>query len=52
MHINWVTSDTNARDENLMEAKQSLDPFPGHTIDVLEEERTYFLFRSECTCDI
>jgi bisphosphoglycerate-dependent phosphoglycerate mutase len=42
MHINWVISDTNARDETLMETKQSLDPFWGHKIDVLEEEKRIF----------
>ena len=52
MNINWVTSDTNGRDETLMETKQSLDPFGGHTIDVLKEEKKYFLIRSQFICDI
>jgi len=43
MSINWVTSDTNARDDTLVKTKQLLDPFGGHKIDVLKEEKTYFL---------
>jgi len=51
--VKWVTSDTNARDETLMETKQSLKPFLGHTIDVLKGERKkYFLIRSQFTYDI
>jgi hypothetical protein len=52
MHISWVASDTNARDEILMGTKESLDPFGGHTIDVLKEEKTYFLLSSQFTRDI
>ena len=50
--LNGGPSDTNAKDETLMETKQSLGPFGGHTNDVLKEEKTYFLIRSEFTCDI
>jgi hypothetical protein len=44
MHINWVTSDTNVKDETLMETKQSLDRFGGHKIDVLKEEKKSFSY--------
>jgi len=44
-HINWVTSDTNARDDTLMETRESLEPSGGHTIGVLKEGKTYLFIK-------